>query len=255
MQVLQQKGACFYDELETAIELLPTQLEEALAELAIQGVITTDSFTGLRALITPTQKSARRRYAQRVNSQLLHNAGRWSLVQTQDNDDHDKTIAHVAQVLLKRYGVIFRALLERETNLLTLGVSWRDLHYILRRMEARGDIRGGRFVDGFSGEQFALPEAITPLRNMREAKQDKFVIINACDPLNLTGIITAGTKIPVRHTLHIMYRDGLPVARIDKGKLELLVELNEQEVWDVQNRFLQYINPARYQPGERNRLS
>jgi ATP-dependent Lhr-like helicase len=250
MQVLQERGACFYDELQEATQLLDSQLEAALAELAVNGVITTDSFTGVRALIAPAQKSARRRYAQRINNQLLHNAGRWSLVMNRSTGNDEKRTAHVARVLLKRYGVIFRALLERESNL----PSWRELHYELRRMEARGEIRGGRFINGFAGEQFALPEAITPLRNMREAKLDHFVIINACDPLNLAGIITPGTKVPVRHTLHVMYRNGLPVARIDKGKLTLLTELSEQEVWEAQNRLLQHINPARYQKTAPGRL-
>ncbi len=242
LQLLQQHGACFYDELQEHVELLATQLEDALAELAANGLLTTDSFTGLRALIAPAQKSAQRRHAARVNSQQLHNAGRWSLLTSKHAPEREQAIAHYAHVLLKRYGIVFRTLLEREN----LSVSWRELHYALRRMEARGEIRGGRFVDGFSGEQFALPEAITPLRNQRDSKQDRFVIINACDPLNLTGIITPGRKLPTRHTLHVLYRDGLAVALIDKGKLNLLTSLNDEEIWQAQNRFLRHINPARY---------
>jgi len=242
MQVLQQHGACFYDELQDHVDLLASQLEDALAELAANGLLSTDSFTGLRALIAPAQKSAQRRHAARVSSQLLHNAGRWSLLTAKRDMDRDQSIAHLARVLLKRYGIVFRALLVREN----LTASWRELHYELRRMEARGEIRGGRFVDGFSGEQFALPEAITPLRNQRDTRLDRFVIINACDPLNLTGIVIPGRKLPTRHTLHIVYRDGLAVALIDKGKFGLLTELTDEEIWQAQNRFLRHINPARY---------
>lgn len=251
LQVLQQHGACFYDELQTQVDLLATQLEDALAELAANGIVSADSFTGLRALIAPPQKSAQRRHAARVNSQLLHNAGRWSLVPSKHSDKPESSVAHIARVLLKRYGVVFRTLLEREN----IQASWRELHYELRRLEARGEIRGGRFVAGFSGEQFALPEAIAPLRNQRDASLDRFSIINACDPLNLAGVITPGKKLPTRHTLHIMYRDGLPVALIDKGKLNLLTALNDEEVWQVQNRFLRHINPAKYQASRRDQLT
>ena len=245
MQIMQDIGACFYDELQSRVTLLPTQLESALAELAASGLITADSFTGLRALIAPAQKSARRRQAARINSQQLQNAGRWSLIRPVDKTvTDDQCIAHCARVLLNRYGVVFRAVLERENT----GYKWRELHYQLRRMEARGEIRGGRFVDGFSGEQFALPEAITPLRRMRQANSDELLLINACDPLNLSGIITPGKKLPTRHTQHIMYRDSLSVAFFYKGKVTLLTDVDGETGWKIQNRFLSHVNPAKYQP-------
>ena len=240
---LTQHGACFYDELLTHTGLLATQLEIALAELATAGLVTSDSFTGIRAFITPQRKQQQRRHGKRVTSNQLMNAGRWSLVQQITPTHSEESIEHIARILLRRYGIVFRKLIERETHL----PSWRELHYIYRRMEAKGEIRGGRFVSGFSGEQFALPEAITPLRQMRHAKQSDYLLISASDPLNLTGIITPGKRIAAKHTIRILYRDGLPIAYTQKGELNLLTELDQTEVWEVQNTIVKSTQPSRYQ--------
>ncbi|MEJ2389892.1 MAG: DEAD/DEAH box helicase [Gammaproteobacteria bacterium] len=228
MALLQQQGASFFDELLQHSGLLPVQLEQALAELASHGLVTSDNFAGLRALIAPQR---RQRHRQRRRSlSLLDEAGRWSLINTTSPADNPDRVEHIARILLQRYGVVLRKLLEREQNL----PSWRELLYVFRRLEARGEIRGGRFVSGFSGEQFALPEAVAPLRQMRDTPLDgKLLIISAVDPLNLTGIITPGERVPAKHTRQVIYRDGLPVAYSHAGKLHLLGELNEAQLFSA----------------------
>ncbi len=226
MQLLQQQGASFFDELLHASGLLPVQLEQALAELASHGILTSDNFAGLRALITPQR---RHRHRQRRRSQsLLDEAGRWTLIKTAMPRVDSQATEHIARVLLQRYGVVFRKLLERENNL----PPWRELLYDYRRMEARGEIRGGRFVSGFSGEQFALPEAVAPLRQLRDTPVDgKLYILSGVDPLNLSGIITPGERIPAKHTMQIIYQDGIPVAYTHHGKLQALTSLSEEQIF------------------------
>jgi ATP-dependent Lhr-like helicase len=225
MHLLQQHGASFFDELLHSSGLLPVQLETALAELASNGILTSDNFAGLRALITPQR---RHRHAQRRRSHsLLDEAGRWSLLRL-TAQDMAQTSEHIARVLLQRYGVVFRKVLEREPNL----PPWRDLLYVYRRLEARGEIRGGRFVSGFSGEQFALTEAVAPLRQLRDMPPaGKLVMLSAVDPLNLSGIITPGERIPAKHTMQIIYQDGVPVAFSHHGKLQELTNLSEEQIF------------------------
>lgn len=228
--LLQQHGASFLDELQQASGLLPVQLEQALAELVMAALVTSDNFTGLRGLITPRKKH---RYAPRLGTSHLENAGRWSLVSKAQAVAQDEQTLHICRTLLRRYGVVFRKLLERETGL----PSWRELLYCLRRMEARGEIRGGRFVSGFSGEQFALPEAVSPLRQLRQqTNTTQPLCISAVDPLNLTGIITPGERIPAKPGTHILYQDGIPVAYQSKGKLQLLREIDAGQLWAIKTR-------------------
>ena len=126
-----------------------------------------------------------------------------------------------ARVLLRRYGVIFRRLLERET----IGVSWYELGRIYRRWEARGEIRGGYFIAGISGEQFALPEAIGSLRAIRKASPTgELITLSAADPLNLQGILTPGPRITAFTTNRILFRDGLPIAALEGGEIRKLVD-------------------------------
>ena len=226
MQLIQQQGASFFDELLHASGLLPVQLETALAELASNGILTSDNFAGLRALITPQR---RHRHVQRRRSQsLLDEAGRWSLVKSGMDQERGDTCEHIARVLLRRYGVVFRKVLERESNL----PPWRELLYAYRRMEARGEIRGGRFVSSFSGEQFALTEAVAPLRQMRDITLDgKLIMLSAVDPLNFSGILTPGERIPAKHTIQIIYQDGLPVAYSHHGQLHALANLSEEQIF------------------------
>lgn len=159
------------------------------------------------------------------------------------NDSYWVDIEYIANTLLRRYGVIFRKLLERESAL----PPWRDLLYVLRRMEARGEIRGGRFVDGFSGEQFALAEAVKLIRQIRkEEKNDDLIAISASDPLNLTGLITPGQKIHAKTTNRILYRNGIPVAVSIAGKINYLEQFDEKTQWEIQNKLVRLHAPGRY---------
>ncbi|HET6837030.1 MAG TPA: hypothetical protein VFH24_03245, partial [Gemmatimonadales bacterium] len=237
-EVLVQRGASFFHELTALSGLLPTQVEQALSELAGAGLVTSDSFAGLRALITPSSKrkplsGARRRH--RTAPHGIESAGRWSLLgrterpidETSDrNDDRPavppsrRTTELYAWTLLRRYGVVFKRLLAREANT----PPWRELLLVFRRLEARGEIRGGRFVSGMSGEQFALPEAVGQLRSIR--RQDgagELVGISAADPLNLTGIITPGDRIPALTSNRILFQNGVPVLAREAGQVRSLV--------------------------------
>ncbi|MBU6470958.1 MAG: ATP-dependent DNA helicase, partial [Gammaproteobacteria bacterium] len=201
---LKYHGALFFADLVQETELLRTQMEAALAELAACGLATADSFAGLRALITPAARRAPlarsfRYRLRRGEPPGVNEAGRWSLapprVVTGDAPADAEALAHLAEVLLRRYGVVFRKVLERESAL----PPWRELLYIYRRLEARGEVRGGRFVDGFAGEQFALPEAVGALREVRRReKTGELVSVSAADPLNLVGIIASGARVPVQ---------------------------------------------------------
>jgi ATP-dependent Lhr-like helicase len=150
-------------------------------------------------------------------------AGRWSLLYQEEEHEENATAntESVAWALLRRYGVVFRRLAEREN----LTPPWRDLVRTFRTLEARGQIRGGRFVDGVWGEQFALPEAIVELRKMRkQPRSEKLVSISAADPLNLTGIITPGRRVPGYSGNRILYSDGVPVAVMEGGEVQFLVD-------------------------------
>lgn len=238
MDALHQHGASFFIDLVRQTGLLRTQLEEALAELVARGLVTSDSFAGLRALITPQHKRpgfghGRRR--RRSTAVSVDDAGRWSLLRSPraavDYDSAAKPfdteeVEHIAATLLQRYGVVFRKVLERENNL----PPWRELLYVYRRMEARGEIRGGRFVQGFSGEQFAVPEAVAELRDVRkQGKEGMLLNISACDPLNLVGVITPGGRVPAQVNNRILYRDGVPIAALIAGEVEIFVDLNPRQ--------------------------
>lgn len=213
-----QHPAAFFEELKDASGLLHTRLETALAELAALGLASADSFAGLRALLAPQHKrpgyagSRRRRHA---NAPGIEDAGRWVWLRPTTapalapSQAETAAIEHIARALLRRYGVVFRALLARETG----APPWRDLAHCYRRLEARGEIRGGRFVDGFSGEQYALAEAVGGLRDIRrDAGRGELVSLSAADPLNLTGIVTPGERVPAQIANRVLYRDGVPVA-------------------------------------------
>jgi ATP-dependent Lhr-like helicase len=208
------RGACFFTDLARATGLLASEVEAGLWELIAAGVVTADGFDNLRALIDPH----RRRAEGRGRSQRpRHAAGRWSLLlpavnyQPRPAGNSDR----VARQLLHRYGVVFRDLLAREA----LVQSWRDLLVHYRRMEMSGEVRGGRFVSGVVGEQFALPEAVESLRRMRKsgggAAQE--ITVSACDPLNLAGIILPGPRVPALRTNFLIIKDGV-IARVVIGR-------------------------------------
>src|SRR6267142_401019 len=200
-------GASFFHELVKATGLLPAFVERGLAELAGAGVATADSFAGLRALLAPQEK----------RRGLIETAGRWALLTAEKTDD----VEAVARTLLKRYGVVFRSLLQRESQL----PPWRDLVRVYRRLEARGEIRGGRFVAGLGGEQFAAADAVGRLRAVRKAERlDELVVLSAVDPLNLVGILTPEDRVAGIHRNRILYRDGLPIAALEGGQVRRLAQ-------------------------------
>jgi len=251
--VLKEWGASFFQELLDETRILKSRLENALGELVAASLLTADRFQGLRTLITP-QQIQRRRNKYRSQHDLLSEAGRWSLLRpprhpTTDNDeaptDRFVQVEHIARVLLKRYGVVFRKVLERESGL----PAWRDLLYVYRRLEARGELRGGRFVQSFAGEQFALPEAVNVLRKLRkQAPQHELVAIAATDPLNLTGIITPGEHVAMQQCNRILYRDGVPVAISRNGEITFLTEIEAQSEWQLRNLLIRTHNPGAYHP-------
>jgi ATP-dependent Lhr-like helicase len=244
---LSEAGALFFAEIVRRVELLPSRVEQALGELSMQGWVTADSFEGLRAMLVPPEKRApfadlaRKRRYQAVAS--IEHAGRWALLRTPGADARQLTAAAeraggevtsatsrrsaaqareeaieiLARALLRRYGVMFRRLLERES----LGASWFELGRVYRQLEARGEIRGGHFIDGVSGEQFALPEAIGLLRSIRKAQvgSEDLVTISAADPLNLVGVLTSGARIPAIATNRILLHGGIPIAALEAGRV------------------------------------
>ena len=216
----------------------------AILFLVAWGLITSDSYQGIRTLITPQHAQRRRSRRVSLNDQLAA-AGRWSLLRPHTkSDEHDYSHAeHIALVLLRRYGVVFRKLLERETGL----PSWRELLYVYRRMEARGELRGGRFVQGFAGEQFALPDAVSQLRAIRnKTRQGDLIAISAADPLNLTGLITTGQRIPTQTKHRILYRDGVPIACSAGNNITLLQSIEPANEWQVRNLLLRKHNPSAF---------
>jgi ATP-dependent helicase Lhr and Lhr-like helicase len=209
--VLAAQGACFFEDLEQDARLLRPELEDALAELVSRGRVHCDSFAGLRALLVPPSKRAGS-HSRRGRTRIAHDlqdAGRWTLTARHPipTDPDPEWIEHVARVLLRRWGVVCYRLMEREPAWLP---PWRELLRVYQRLEARGEIRGGRFIAGLSGEQFALPEAIAPLRKARAAGADGLVLeLAAADPLNLLGLLQPGARVPRLSTLGLRLRDGL----------------------------------------------
>jgi len=209
---IEQRGAAFFDDIVAGTGLLRTQCENALDELAAAGLVTCDSFAGLRALTLPaTRRNPPGRRARRTTQAGIDEAGRWDRVRREPASEpsevlrNEDTCDAIARSLLRRYGVVFRAVLERETAL----PPWRFLLWALRRMEAAGEIRGGRFVAGHSGEQFALPEAVAALRDARRHDGTGRVIsVNAADPLNLVGVILPGVRIPAVENNQLAFVDG-----------------------------------------------
>ena len=217
-RALQQQGASFFADLARMTDHLPTEVENGLWELVAAGLVTADGFDNLRALIDPHRRRAEGRERTR---RPRHAAGRWSLLRPSSrtiegdislSDDHHysaiRATENVARQLLRRYGVVFRDMLTRES----LVQSWRDLLVQYRRMEMAGEVRGGRFVNGFTGEQFALPEAVEALRTIRKKSSsvgtEHEIKLSATDPLNLAGVILPGPRVPAVPTNFLVFKDG-----------------------------------------------
>ncbi|HWI24807.1 MAG TPA: DEAD/DEAH box helicase [Lysobacter sp.] len=267
---LREQGASFFDELVGGAHLLRTELEDALAELVARGRVHCDSFAGLRALLVPQSKRPSAfggRRGRRTALFGIEDAGRWTLTRravlppppagegrgggearamppSQSSParggrgralppsrvsakTEPDTIEHIARTLLRRYGVVAWRLLEREAGWLP---PWRELLRVYHRLEARGEIRGGRFIAGLSGEQFALPEAIAAMRQVRKRAPDGALIaISALDPLNLVGTLLPGSKVPRQLGARIAWRDGLPLAALSGGEVQLLASLSPED--------------------------
>jgi ATP-dependent Lhr-like helicase len=164
----------------------------------------------------------------------MENAGRWSPVDRAEVNVSER-VERIARALLARYGVVCRRLLDRESRV----PPWRDLLRVYRRLEARGEIRGGRFVDGFTGEQFALSEAVGRLRSVRrETPSGEEISISAADPLNMTGILTPGRRVPAVASNRILYRDGIPIAVHEAGDVRYLVEMGTAEQWEMRRTLM-----------------
>jgi ATP-dependent Lhr-like helicase len=236
LEVLRMQGASFFADLQHDARLLGTQVEQALAELVAHGLVTCDSFAGLRTLVMPEDRRNKLR-RKRGAHDPMDDAGRWSLTRRpRPAADTPGALAephveHIARVLLRRYGVVFRKLLEREEGL----PPWRELFYVLRRLEARGEVRGGRFVSGFSGEQFALPEAAVALRKIAKTPACERVAISAVDPLNLAGILTPGDKVSRLPGNRLLFEGGVPVAVQCGAEVRYLRELDAGAQWEMKN--------------------
>ena len=204
---LERAGASFVDDIVSGVRRLRIEVEEALCELVTAGLVTGDGFAGLRSLL---HGEKRRRATARParGARPSPGTGRWALLLPPATPAADDIVEAKARQYVKRYGVVFRDLLQREPDV----PAWRDLLRVYRRLEMRGELRGGRIVGGFVGEQFAAPEALEALRAIRrDEPSGEIVRLSACDPLNLVGIITPGPRVPAVPGHHVNYRDGVPI--------------------------------------------
>jgi len=262
---LTKNGASFLDQIQQRTGLLRAQLEEGLAELVSMARITSDSFTGLRALLTPNKKkpSAHKRRGRRAMFGV-EDAGRWSLLETdkalgqpQTNSRHwdvldEEQLERLIGIYLHRWGVMFRGLLERES----FAPPWRVLLRALRKMELRGTIRGGRFVAGVGGEQFAYPEAVDVLRKFKkqaDSSKPKYYSLCAVDPLNLLNLILPNRKLSRLSKNRVLYEDGIPIAVLESGKVSFLKEIEAAQEWNLQQALIKKNFPARLRSYLRSR--
>ena len=206
LEFLRQRGASFFADIVRATGKLKAEIETALWELVAAGLVTADGFDNLRSLIDPKRRAGQ---GSGKTMRPRHNAGRWALLHADVAAERPRAMEAACWMLLRRYGIVIRDLLVRESNLPT----WRELLIGFRRLEDRGEIRGGRFVDGFIGEQFALPVAVELVRGMRSLPlSGETLTLSAADPLNLVGILVPGERIPAISGRTVSYRDGVAVS-------------------------------------------
>jgi ATP-dependent Lhr-like helicase len=274
--LLQQHGACFFMDLTRLANLLPVQAEQALAELVSLGLVTSDNFTGLRALLTPdSHKPKLGSHDRRRAIYGIEDAGRWSLLnfaltseviasagsnKTNGNALNDEQLERLIHLYFARWGVINRKVLEREQN----APPWRQLLLKLRRLELRGDVRGGRFIAGVGGEQFALADTVTALRKQQKLWQEQQEvtnaeavastqtarppqrhILNATDPLNLLGSLLPEKRVPHLSGNRILFEDGLPIAVLEKDEVKLLRGHDNSMQWELQKLLQKKTFPPR----------
>ena len=210
LEFLRRRGASFFADIVRGTGKLKAEIETALWELVAAGMVTADGFDNLRSLIDPKRRLGQ---GSGKSARPRHTPGRWSLLYPAESSDRSKLADATCWMLLRRYGVVFREMLARESNM----PKWRELLIAFRRLEDRGEVRGGRFVSGFLGEQFALPEAVESLRAMRNlAVAGQTVTISAADPLNLVGIVVPGERVPAISGKYVSFRDGIAVEGEDR---------------------------------------
>jgi ATP-dependent Lhr-like helicase len=248
--LLGQRGALFFLELVQQTGLLRTQAEDALGELVARGLVTADSYNGLRALIKPQRQRSRFAGRRRATVSDFDAAGRWARM-TRDEaaqESRAEAIEHAAMVLLRRYGVVSRAIAARES----LAPTWRELVTFYRRSEARGEIRGGRFVEPLGGEQYALIDAVDTLRKLkRMGPTGESVVVSAADPAQLCGLIGQALKIPQIAANRILFRDGVPIAVMTNAGCEMLQALGSAEEARARHELLGSHAPSRSGPSVR----
>jgi ATP-dependent Lhr-like helicase len=236
LETLAARGALFAHEIEAACPLASEPLRHALAELVSAGLVASDGFSGLRGLIGEPAHGSRamsgRWYAwrliDRATAHVVHGGG--TRVPPSSRSEQIDPIETQARVLLRRYGVVCRRVLTREPN----AQPWRVLARVYRTLEARGEIRGGRFVSGLAGEQFALPEAVERLRELRRTPpDDNVLVISAADPLNLVGLVTAGERVPAIASTRLAYRNGIPLAVLEGDYIRPIAEVDPAIAADV----------------------
>jgi ATP-dependent Lhr-like helicase len=256
-ELLQKHGACFFADLVRFAGMLAIQVEQALAELVSVGFVTSDNFTGLRALLTPDSHKPKLGHHERRRAIYgMEDAGRWSLLnypahQIAGSELTDEKLERLIHIYCKRWGVISRRVLEREQNV----PPWRQLLLKLRRMELRGEIRGGRFIAGVGGEQFAFADTVTALRRQQKSWQEQQdattpkaplrVVLNATDPLNLLGTLLPEKRVAHLSGNRILFEDGLPVAVMEKDEVRHLRSDKPDQQWDVQQLLLKRYFPPR----------
>jgi ATP-dependent Lhr-like helicase len=225
LEALRSHGALFFQELAALTRLLPTHLENALRELAAVGLVTSDAFAAIRNLVHP-KRTGRRRDRRRLLPGDAAPAGRWARFAAHlgPQPSREAQLESWCRQLLLRYGVLFRDLLARESA----APPWRELAPVLRRMELRGQVRGGRFVSGVGGEQYADETVIERLRASRDTADDSWIVISAADPLNLTGIVTREARIPSTHKNALILQRGRCVAAKVAGEIEFFAEQDTQ---------------------------
>jgi ATP-dependent Lhr-like helicase len=218
LDFLRQRGASFFADIVRGTEKLKAEIETALWELVAAGLVTADGFDNLRSLIDPKRRAGQ---GSGRSTRPRHSAGRWALLHADEVVDRPRAVEAACWMLLRRYGIVVRDLLAREANL----PPWRELLMAFRRLEDRGEIRGGRFVDGFLGEQFALPVAVDSVRALRKLDSAQgTVTLSAADPLNLVGILVPGERVPAISGNSVTYRDGaaMPVPMVTAASNEVV---------------------------------
>jgi ATP-dependent Lhr-like helicase len=229
---LEQRGASFLPDIVRGSGLVRAQAEAALCELVALGMVSSDGFAGLRGLFSQ-KSSARPAVRMRARAIGLEAAGRYGLL---DEPPSTRALEPLARALLARWGVVFRRVLEREP----VRVPWGELLRVLRSMEARGEVRGGRFIAGFSGEQYALPEAVSALRRLRRQEPEgQLVSLCGADPLNLIGLVTPGARLAATARNRVLFEDGVPVATLSGGEVQLLHDVPNERRWRLETALVQ----------------